>query len=140
MTAPGSTSDQEISNTLTISQDILKDPVKVLYLFQCFQEAQDDKLCDILSKLFDSGEINIMNNRLLPHQVVSLGFFLSKLHRKWKELNLYGCYIGDHGINLLHHYLCEQTNNQQQLILNTITSLKHDDLFGGVVHQLQQTW
>ena len=32
----GSSSDQRISNTGTISQDVLKGPVKVLYLFQCF--------------------------------------------------------------------------------------------------------
>ena len=38
----GSSSDQRISNTVTISQDVLKDPLKVLYLFQCFQEAQDN--------------------------------------------------------------------------------------------------
>ena len=91
ITAPsqqGSTSDQEISNTLTISQDILKNPVKVLYLFQCFQEAQDDKLCDILSQSFGNDKINLSNHVLLPHQVVSLGFFLSRSYRKWKELNL----------------------------------------------------
>ena len=54
-----SSSDQRIFNTETISQDILKDPVKVFYLFQCFQEAQDNVLCEILSKSFDDGVINI---------------------------------------------------------------------------------
>ena len=53
MTSPssqqGSTSDQRISNAKTISQDVLKDPVKVLYLFQCFQEGQDNELCEVLS-------------------------------------------------------------------------------------------
>ena len=98
----GSTSGQEISNTLSISQDILKNQMKVHYLFQCFQEAQDDRLCDILSKSFDSGEIDLSHYSLAPYQVVSLGFFLSRSHRKWKELNLY---IGDHGINLLHRYI-----------------------------------
>ena len=118
MTAPsqqGSSSAQEISNTLTISQHILEDPVKVLYLFQCFQEAQNDKLCDILFKSFHSGEINLKYHRLLPHQVVSLGFFLSRSHRKWKELNLWMCHIGDHGINLLHHYLCGDNTNKQEI-------------------------
>jgi len=47
-----------------------------------------------------------MEHSLLPYQVVSLGFFLSKSCRNWKELNLYNCNIGDHGINLLHRYLC----------------------------------
>ena len=108
----GSSSDQRISNTETISQDVLKDPVKVLYLFQCFQEAQDNELCEILSRSFDSGVIDISENRLLPHQVVSLGFFLSRLHRKWNELNLNKCYIGNHGMNIIHHYLCGDKANK----------------------------
>ena len=137
----GSTSDQEISNTLTISQDFLKDPVMVLYLFQCFQEAQDDKLSDILSKSFDSGEIDLYDYRLLPHQVVSLGFFLSRSHRKWKELNLSECHIGDHDINLLHHYLCGDKTNKQEittidLTLNDLTGAS-SPLIGDIITHLK---
>ena len=111
----GSSSDQRMSNTVTISQDVLKDPVKVLYLFQCFQEAQDNELCEILSRSFDSGviDISIHTFRLLPHQVVSLGFFLSRSHRKWNELNLNGCHIGDHGMNIIHQYLCGDKANKK---------------------------
>ena len=144
MTVPSqqrSTSEQEISNTLTISHEILEDPVKVLYLFQCFQEAQDDKLCDILSKSFDSGEIDLTRHRLLPHHVVSLGFFLSRSHRTWKELNLYRCYIGDHGINLLHHYICGDKTNKQEI---TTTNLSWNNftvasslLIGDIITHLQ---
>ena len=93
MTWAGLASDQRTFNAETILQDMLKDPVKVLHLFQCFQEAQDNELCEVLSKSFDSGEININNNRLLPHQVVSLGFFLSRSNRKWKELNVDMCHL-----------------------------------------------
>ena len=101
-----SASDHGISNAITISQDILKDPVVVLYLFQCFQEAQDSKLCEILAKSFDSGAINISGNSLLAHQVVSLGFFLSRSHRKWWELALRRCNLRDHGMGIIHRYLC----------------------------------
>ena len=118
MTGPsqqGSSSDQRISNTVTISQDVLKDPVKILYLFQCFQEAQDNELCEILSRSFDSGVIDIGCHRLLPHQVVSLGFFLSRSHMKWNELSLYNCNIGDHGMNIIHQYLCGDKTNKQKI-------------------------
>ena len=111
----GSISGQRISNTGTISQDVLKDPVKVLYLFQCFQEAQDNELCEVLSKSFDSGKIDISGNRLLPHQVVSLGFFLSRSHRNWKELNMQRCHIGDHGMSIIHQYLCGGETNRQEV-------------------------
>ena len=128
MTSHGSTFDQRIS---TISQDVLEDPLKVLYLFQCFQEAQDNELCEVLSKSFDSGEIDISNNRLLPHQVVSLGFFLSRSHRKWKELNLYACYIGDHGMSIIHQYLCGDKTNKQEI---TEINLSENDLTGASSH------
>ena len=134
MTGPsqqGSSSDQRISNTGTISQDVLKDPVKVLYLFQCFQEAQDDELCKVLSNSFDSDVINISHNSLLLHQVVSLGFFLSRSHRKWKKLNLDECHIGDHGMDIIHQYLCGDKANKQEI---TEIDLCHNDLTGASSH------
>ena len=67
--------ENRISSTEAISGNILKDPVKVLYLFQCFQEAQDDVLYESLLNSFDGNVINVSRNTLLPQQVVSLGFF-----------------------------------------------------------------
>ena len=127
----GSISDQGISNTRTISQDVLKEPVNVLYLFQCFQEAQDNELCEVLSKSFDSGEIDISHNRLLPHQVVSLGFFLSRSHRKWKKLDLPQCHIGDHGMSIIHQYLCGDKTNKQEI---TEIDISSNDLTGATSH------
>ena len=127
----GSSSDQRISNTVTISQDVLKDPVRVLYLFQCFQEAQDNELCEILSRSFDSGVIDINGHRLLPHQVVSMGFFLSRSHRKWNKLNLNECHIGDHGMNIIHQYLCGDKANKQEI---TKINLWNNDLTGASSH------
>ena len=134
MTGPfqqGSTSDQRISNTRAMLQDILKDPVKVLYLFQCFQEAQDNELCEVLSQSFDSGEINISNKTLLPHQMVSLGFFLSRSNRKWKKLNLNECHIGDHGMSIIHQYLRGDKTNKQEI---TEIHLGYNDLTAASSH------
>ena len=122
---------QKISNTGTISQDILKDSVKVLYLFQCFQEAQDNVLCEFLSKSFDDGVISIMDHRLLPHQVMSLGFFLSTSNRKWKMLNLSLCNIRDHGMSILHQYLCGDKSNKQKI---AEINLYGNDLTGASSH------
>ena len=134
MTGPsqqGSTFDQRISNTRTILQQVSHDPVKVLYLFQCFQEAQDNELCEVLSKSFDSGKIELSSNSLLPHQVVSLGFFLSRSHRKWKTLEMVGCYIGDHGMSIIHQYLCGDKTNKQEI---TEISLGENNLTGASSH------
>ena len=125
-------------NPGTISQDVLRDPVKVLYLFQCFQEAQDDELCEILSKSFDNGIINIGSKRLLPHQVVSLGFFLLKSHGNWKELSLYECYIGDHGMNIVHQYLCKDKQEIVKIDLsdNYLTEAS-SHLIADIINHLQ---
>ena len=134
MTGPyqqGSNCDQRISNTGTISKDILKDSVKILYLFQCFQEAQNDVLCEVLSKSFDDGVIDINSRMLLPHLVVSLGFFLSRSHRKWKELNLSQCHFGDHGMSILHQYLCGDKTNKQEI---KSINLGYIDLTGASSH------
>ena len=85
-----------------ISQNILKDQMNISHLFQCFQEAKDDTMCKTLSESF-SGSFN--SRRLLPHEVVSLGYLLSQSPNKMTELNLRGCHIGDHGFKLLHHCL-----------------------------------
>ena len=121
----------ESCTTITISQDMLKDPVMVLYLFQCFNEAQDNTLCEFLSKLFDSGVINIGHNRLLPHQVVCLGVFLLKSLRQWNKLNVNMCHIGDHGLSILHQYLCG-INKQKVTEIN----LDDNDLTGASSHHI----
>ena len=137
----GSNSNQRLSNTVTISQDVLKDPVKVLYLFRCFQEAQDNELCEIFSRSFDSGVIDISYHRLLPHQVVSLGFFLSRSYRKWNVLNLHSCHIGDHGMNIIHQYLCGDKVNKQEireinLDVNDLTGIS-SHLIADIISHLQ---
>ncbi|XP_065900772.1 protein NLRC3-like isoform X2 [Dysidea avara] len=114
------TSDQTVCNTL-ISQEILKNPVKVLYLFQCFQEAKNDMLCNILSKSFDNGKIDLSNSMILPYQMVSLGFYLSRSQRKWSSLILQEC-LYDYGLQLLHYYLCGLKNNKQEIVTIDLSS------------------
>jgi len=134
-------SDQRISNTGNISQDILNDTLKVLYLFQCFQEAGDNVLCEVLLKSFDSDEIDISGHILLPHQVESLGFFLSRSHKKYSKLNLQRCHIGDRSMVILHQYLCGDKANKQEiteikLITNDLTE-KSSHLIGGIINHLE---
>ena len=123
--------DQRIYNAITISQKVLKDPVMVLYLFQCFQEAQDNELCEVLSKSFDSGVIDFCHHSLLPHLVVSLGFFLSRSHRKWKKLNLEECRIGGHGMSIIHRYLCGDKTSKCEI---TEINLDYNGLTGASSH------
>ena len=75
--------------------------------------------------------IDISYHSLLPHQVVSLGLFLSRSHRKWEELNLGSCHIGDHGMSILHQYLCGDKANKQEI---TKIDLSDNDLTGASSH------
>ena len=136
-----STFDQSKSNTMTISHYVLKDTVMVLYLFQCFQEAQDSKLCKILAKSFDDGTIYISRHSLAAHQVVSLGFFLSRSHRKWKELTVSSCNLRDHGLGIIHQYLCGNKGYKQEvkevdLVDNNLTEAS-SHLIADIINHLQ---
>ena len=108
----------------------------VLYLFHCFQEARDDKLCEILSNSFNKDEIKLCNIRLLPYQISSLGFFLSQSKRNWNLLDLSGCYLDDQGINILYHYLlgCETTIKSLNLVDSSRIS---SPLLGDILNHLQ---
>ena len=89
-----------------LSQDILVDHAKILFLFQCFQEAQDSQLCKDLLKIFRDGCIDLENHVLIPYHISSLGLFLSKSNRRWKSLNLASCHLVEDDFDELHHYLC----------------------------------
>ena len=134
--------DQRKSTTKMISLNILKEQSNVLYLFQCFQEAQDVELCKVLSKSFDNGVIDISAHRLLLYQVVSLGYFLSTAnHHKLKELNISHCYIEDRGMSILHQYLCRDKTDKQEiaeinLCVNNLTGAS-SPLIADIISHLQ---
>ena len=75
--------------------------------------------------------MDISVNSLLPHQLVSLGFFLSRSYRKWKKLNLSHCFIGDHGTSIIHRYLCGDKTNKQEI---TEINLNYNSITGASSH------
>jgi len=54
----------------------------------------------------------LSNQILIPQEVTSLGFFLSRLQKQLLELNLQNCHIDDHGLNILHQFLCGDKVNK----------------------------
>ena len=113
---------------------LINAPLYVLYLFQCFQEAQDEKLIEALSTSFD-GHIE---KELLSHQVTSLGFFLS--NSTVRHLHLNDCHIGDRGIHILHRYICHKTRDYEiktvDLSGNDLTELS-SSLIVDIVRNIQ---
>jgi len=117
--------ESETSDIPLISRDIMSKKIKVLYLFQCFQEAEDDKLCKILSNSLNSS-INLRLSGLLPQHLMCLGLYLSQ-QNEWVELNLARCHIMDRGIDILHRYLFAYNKNKQKI--NRI-DLRYNSLTG----------
>ena len=54
--------------------ELLIQPLQTFYLFQCFQEAQDYKMCKALS-LSLYRNIYLTDIQLFPHQIASMAFF-----------------------------------------------------------------
>ena len=93
-----------------LSQDILTDHAKLLYLLQCFQETGDHQLCkDLVKMIYKEKDINLENQILNSHHIASLGYLLLKPNYKWKRVNLANCHIGKKGICQLHQYFCART-------------------------------
>ena len=104
----------------------LPDPIKLLYLYHCFFEAQDDEICSSLSVSFEN-RINLKDFQLdHQHWMLSLGLILSKSSRQWKELNLHNCHMGDSGFHLLCQYFCKSEYEISTIDLreNDITEAK----------------
>ena len=124
-----------------ISPEILLDHAKILLLFECFQEAQDNQLCkDLLQMTFKSDCIDLGNQILNPHHIASLGLFLSKSKLKWNSLNLAGCHLTDEGFEDLHHHLCVEANKSTVEDLNiSYNNLTEElsSLLADIIGQLQ---
>ena len=90
---------------VTISDQFLDTNLKCLHLFRCFFEADNDEMCASIetAKNFDNKIITFWDARLSPSDVECLTIFLTRSsHKEWKEINLSGCYIQDHGVHILH--------------------------------------
>ena len=108
----GSTSRLQYNIDTILSQDILEDHAKVLFLFQCFREARYNQLCrDLVQRIYKHRHINLQNQILKSCHIASLGFFLSKSQYTWNSINLVNCNIREKGVQQLHQYFDARTDN-----------------------------
>ena len=115
-----------------IAERFFEDEMTCLWLFKCFYEANDKKVCDQITKrLFSDGNIVLTKGSshttpLLLRDLLCTSFFLCKSHRKhWQRLDLAYCHITDAGLRILHQLfvglgiIFEDVN----LMCNSLTSL-----------------
>ena len=92
--------------TRGIAIKTVSDKVKCLYLFQCFLEARNYEKCQQVGSYLVDEKIDLSNTTLLPKDMHTLSFFLTRSTTKqWKLLDLSKCYIGDNGCDILANLL-----------------------------------
>lgn len=118
----------DLPTSCGIENAFLEDPIKCIYLFQCFQEVSDEKQCNVIcnAKIFERRIVDFHGCTLLPRDVEALTVFLTKSQNKvWEKLDFLLCNIGDTGCSILHSALCETKGliiNELMLADNHLTT------------------
>ena len=116
------------NKAIAISDKFLNDQLRCLHLYRCFYEAGDDEICKTIeqSVTFSNRKINLPYTTLTASDVESVTLFLtSSSHKEWVGLYLFGRYIQDYGLHLLHRGLlhCNDiTITTLQLTFNGLTT------------------
>jgi len=93
---------------ITISSEFLRDQLKCFRLFHCFHDTLDYRMCKSIeeAEIFNNKAINLSSTRLSATDLECVSLFLtSSSHKQWVWLNLYGCFIQDRGLHIIHKHL-----------------------------------
>ena len=96
------------NTAITIADKFLKDQLKCLILYRCFNEAGDHTLCNTIEQanIFHNREIKLEFTTLTGSDMECISLFLtSSFNKEWEELNLHSCHIQDIGLNILYRGL-----------------------------------
>ena len=113
---------------ITISQEFLKDELKCLRLYHCFNEASDRMMCNTIeqAEVFHNKIIYLGHTTLTASDMECISVFLtSSLKKEWVWLNFRNCHIQDKGLNIMYRILHHSSGivvNQLWLINNGLTA------------------
>ena len=116
------------NKAIAIADKFLKDQLKCLCLYKCFNEAEDYKMCQTIeqAEIFKSKVINLADTTLTAGDMECISLFLtSSFNKEWKKLNLSYCHIQDKGLKILYRRLCHSndvTIDYLRLTDNCLTS------------------
>ena len=115
----------KIFKTSSISNKYLKNKIKCLHLFQCLVESNNEDMVAPVSQSFQSNQIDLSNQTLLPSDVNTLGFFLIRsINKQWEMLNLLGCNIGSIGCSIL----CDRFLNKDHMVIIKKVNFSYNQL------------
>ena len=123
-------------DTIAIHSKFLKDELKSIHLYRCFNEASgDDRVCRTIERKFSNGIINFFGTTLSTNDIENISIFLTCSNiKQWKELNLGTCNIRDAGVRILHRILQSSTITIEELWLrNNDLSSSSDGCLSDIV-------
>ncbi|XP_065903615.1 protein NLRC3-like isoform X2 [Dysidea avara] len=99
-----------------IAQKILQVKINRLRLFQCFKEAKDETMCNIIGESMQNKQVDLSGETLLPNHVVTLGFFLTQSYiLDWEKLDLSNCNMQDVGCGILWKELASSAKSKVRI-------------------------
>ena len=101
------------NTAITISEKFLNNQLRCLLLYHCFHEAGDMDICKTIERsvTFIDAEINLRGIKLTASDVECITIFLtSSFHKELVVLDLFNCYIQDHGLYILNRGLLHCNN------------------------------
>jgi len=112
------------NNETTISDKFFNNQLQCLHLYRCFYEAGDVDMCKSIERSvkFREKKINLSFTSLTASDVECVTVFLtSSSNKEWIALDLYNCYIQDHGLYILHRELvhCSKDITIDKLVLGS---------------------
>ena len=116
------------NEAIAIADKFLKDQLKCLRLYRCFNEAGDHTLCNTIERanIFHDREIRLLGTTLTGSDMECISLFLtSSFNKEWERLSLYDCHMQDKGLHTLYRGLrhCSDiTINYLKLINNGLTT------------------
>ena len=96
------------NEAIAISDKFLKDQLKCLRLYRCFNEAGDHTLCNTIQRanIFHNRVIRLGGTTLTGSDMECISLFLtSSFNKEWELLRLSSCHILDKGLHTLYRGL-----------------------------------
>ena len=115
------------NEAIVIADKFLRDQLKCLILYRCFNETGDHTLCNTIERanIFHDRAIRLEYTTLTGSDMECISLFLtSSFNKEWEGLNLSSCYMQDKGLNILYRGLCHYSNitiNRLGLSYNDLT-------------------
>ena len=106
-------------DSIAIHSKFLKDKLKCIHLYRCFNEASgDDRVCRTIERKFSDGIIYCFRTKLSTTDIENIATFLTCCSiKQWKVLNLGDCHIRDAGLHIIHRIITPSSITIEELRL-----------------------